>query len=87
MTTVSEAGPAGKPGGQIVLRNQFVRLAFDGQSGACGEAGARVSLLDVSTGTELLREPEAPRVLWRLGLRRQADRQVAWWTSNQATRL
>jgi hypothetical protein len=41
--------------------------------------------VDPVTGTNLLRETGTPRLLWKLALRRQADQQLVWFTSDQAS--
>ncbi len=65
--------------GCVVLANDLVRFEFD-----LGDHGALVAIEDLSTGTELVRDREAPRLLWRLGLRRMATGEMEWLASPQA---
>jgi hypothetical protein len=68
--------------GRITLANERVRLDFDLQ-----DHGALVSIVDLATGTELIRDAEALRLLWRLGLRRAGDTEVEMLTSAEAGSL
>lgn len=67
--------------GRVVLANELVRLAFD------GVGGALVSLQHVPTGTELLRDPSAPHLLWKLATRRPPAGDLEWLTSREAGRV
>jgi len=79
---MSEIAAVSRQDGRVVLANGLVRLAFDLQ-----DQGALVSLVDLATGAELVRDAEAPRLLWRLALRRQDSLELEWLTSDQATTL
>lgn len=65
--------------GQINLANDLVRFVF-----SLGHGGALVSIVDLATGTELVRDQNAPRLLWRIGLRRSAAPNLEWLNSDQA---
>ena len=66
----------------VTLANGRVRFSFN-----LTEQGAPVSIVDLETGTELIRDVEAPRLLWRVGLRRGAEEQLVWVTSAEAERV
>jgi hypothetical protein len=66
----------------MVLRNFHIALTFSQE-----HHGALVSMFDPTSGEELLRDREAPRLLWRLGLRRHGEPEIEWLTSDQAASL
>jgi hypothetical protein len=68
--------------GAIHLENGLVELGFS-QS----KHGALVSILDKQSGCQLLRDAEAPGMLFRLGLRKLDDHTLEWIESGQATRF
>jgi hypothetical protein len=76
------AASVGEHDGRATLANGLVCFEFD-----LGNQGALVSILDLMTDTELVRDPQAPRLLWRLGLRRQATGELDWLTSADADHL
>ena len=57
--------------GRVALANDLIRLEFD-----LHDHGALVSVVDVVTGTDLVRDPAAPRLLWRLELRHGGSPEV-----------
>ncbi len=68
--------------GQVVLGNDLLELGFD-TSGR----GALVSIVDKRSGCQFVRDCEAPRSLFRLALRREADRELEWLEANDAPGL
>lgn len=68
-------------GDLAVIGNRQLELVFDLSAG-----GALVGMLDKSSGHQFLRDGRAPRLLFRLALRRQDDRALAWLDSSQAGR-
>ncbi|HJN17656.1 MAG TPA: hypothetical protein QGH10_19280 [Armatimonadota bacterium] len=65
--------------GRAALANGLMRFEFD-----LRDHGALASILDRTTGAELVRDPDAPRLLWRIGSRRRADGEIEWLTSAEA---
>jgi hypothetical protein len=49
--------------------------------------GALTAVVDRRTGCNLLRDPAAPALLWRLALRRQGTSELTWIDSSQARRV
>ena len=68
---MSQTAKAYERDGRAVLANGLLRLEFDLQ-----DHGALVSVVDVATGVDLIRDPAAPRLLWRLELRRGGSPEV-----------
>ncbi len=66
----------------MILENRHVALTFEP-----AHHGALTSVRDKASGAELLRDSEAPRLLWKLAVRRQDDQELEWLTSDQATQL
>ena len=73
MTYVKEVGDG------VVLGNDQVEFSF-----SAPENGGLVSILDKTTGCELIRDPDAPTLLWRLTLRRLDENQLGAFDSSQA---
>lgn len=65
----------------MTLRNDHVELTFDPQSGAL------VSLRDVASGAELLRDQEGPKLLWKLAFRHPPLGDLQWLTSDEASQV
>jgi len=65
--------------GRIRIGNDLLELGFSREKN-----GALVSILDKATGCELLRDTEAPALLWRLALRRSGDKELEWIESSEA---
>jgi len=63
----------------IALENDRLSLRFSSE-----HHGALTSIVDRRSGVELLRDSEAPRLLWKLGLRRGVSEEPEWLTSSQA---
>lgn len=60
--------------GQIKIGNDLVELGFDPE-----RKGALVSIVDKQSGYQfIIRDGAAPKTLFRLAVRRQADRELAW---------
>ena len=63
----------------IRLGNDRLELGF------CRESfGALASIFDKQTGTQLLRDGDARKLLWRLALRRREDNEIEWIESSEA---
>ncbi|MBU0608147.1 MAG: hypothetical protein KKI08_09670, partial [Armatimonadetes bacterium] len=58
---MSETVTAYEHDGRVTLANGLIWLEFDLQDG-----GALISLVDVASGAEMIRDSAAPRALWRL---------------------
>ena len=65
--------------GRVTLANGRLRLDFD-----LHNHGALIAIVDPASGADLIRDPDAPRLLWRLGLRRQGSPDLEWLRSDQA---
>ncbi|MBU0714344.1 MAG: hypothetical protein KJ964_03175 [Verrucomicrobia bacterium] len=65
--------------GQVKIGNELVELGFDPD-----RKGALVSIVDKASGYQFVRDGEAPKTLFRLAVRRQADRELDWLEGTQA---
>ena len=68
---MSQMAKAHDHDGRVTLENGLLRLEFDLQ-----DHGALASVVDVATGVDLIRDPAAPHLLWRLELRRGGSPEV-----------
>ncbi|MBM3499529.1 MAG: hypothetical protein FJX74_12755, partial [Armatimonadetes bacterium] len=68
--------------GRVCLANGLVRFEF-----GLADHGALISIRDLAAGTELVRDAQAPRLLWRVGLRQTATGEMVWRTSAEAGRV
>lgn len=68
--------------GELTVANDLARFVF-----SLAHGGALVSITDLTTDTELVRDRNAPRLLWRIGLRRGGAPNLEWLTSDQTSTL
>jgi len=66
----------------ICIGNSLVELGF-----SCSQGAALASIVDKATGWQFRRDEHAPTALYRVGLRRQVDREVEWLDGDQAHSL
>jgi hypothetical protein len=66
----------------LTLANDLVEFGFSRSDG-----GALVSIVDRLTGYQFVRDCAAPRLLWRLALRRAGSGGLDWLDSSQAERF
>jgi hypothetical protein len=65
--------------GQVRIGNELLELGFD----AAGR-GALASIVDKASGYQFVRDAQAPKALFRVALRRQADRELEWLEAAEA---